>query len=331
MRHVADANEAKIAGEWMSLGRIVLLLLAVAVGAGTILLVEGNTTLVTLHLGSFAGRAEAPLWLVVASAFLGGAVTAGLLVGLVWLTGPFFKVLVGIFFVFVLCVAAAVMGMRGAAGIALLVGLLLLLAAVTWERRGDLATAATGVRTGAGTSWRAIWAALGAIHSELTEWAQGLMSIPSAVGAPPTAAPPLVAPPPPSVIALLIVLLLATALLGSTMLLRAALVLAFAAAGIVAALRAMTLVRVGTPIEMRARYGGLGGGRGGWRLSQPASLLLIAAILLAAAVGLAPVERGPELRRPADAKPAAEPAPKKAEQEKAPEPAKPASPPPQQH
>lgn len=316
----------------MSLGRVVLLLLAVALGAGAVLLVEGNTTVVGLHLGSFAGRAEAPLWLVIASAFLGGAITAGLLVGLVWLIGPFFKVLVGIFFVFILCLAAAVMGMRGAAGVALLVGLLLLLAAVTWERRADLATAATGVRTGAGTSWRAIWAALGAVHTELATWAQGLMSIPPAVGAPPTAAPlpPLVAPPPPSVIALLIVLLLATALVGSTMLLRAALVLAFAAAGIVAALRAMTLVRVGTPIEMRARYGGLGGGRGGWRLSQPASLLLIAAILLAAAVGLAPVDRGPELRRPADAKPA-EPAPKKAEQEKAPETAKPASSSPTQH
>src|SRR5438552_3359780 len=125
------------------------------------------------------------------------------------------------------------------------------------------------------------------------------MAIPPAVGTQPAAAapPPLVAAPPPSIIALLVVLLLATVLLGSTMLLRAALVLAFAAAGVVAALRAMALVRVGTPIELRARYGGLGGGRGGWRLSQPASLLLIAAILLAPAVGLAQVDRGPKLRR----------------------------------
>jgi hypothetical protein len=91
----------------MSLSRVVLLLLAVALGAGAVLLVEGNTTIVGLHLGSFAGRAEAPLWLVIASAFLGGAITAGLLVGMVWLIGPFFKVLVSIFFVFILCLAAA--------------------------------------------------------------------------------------------------------------------------------------------------------------------------------------------------------------------------------
>lgn len=303
----------------MSLGRVVLLLLAVALGAGAVLLVEGNTTIVGLHLGSFAGRAEAPLWLVIASAFLGGAITAGLLVGLVWLIGPFFKVLVGIFFVFILCLAAAVMGMRGAAGVALLVGLLLLLAAVTWERRGDLATAATGVRTGAGTSWRAIWAALGAVHTELATWAQGLALYPPAVAA-----------PPPAVIGLLIVLL-ASVLLGSTILLRAALVLAFAAAGVIAALRAMTLVRVGTPIELRARYGGFGGGRGGWRLSQPASLLLIATVLLGAAVGLAQVDRGPELRRPTDVKPAPASAPKKEESEKAPEAAKATSPSPTPH
>jgi hypothetical protein len=304
----------------MSLGRVVLLLLAVALGAGTVLLVEGNTTIVGLHLGSFAGRAEAPLWLVIASAFLGGAITAGLLVGMVWLIGPFFKVLVGIFFVFILCLAAVVMGMRGAAGIALLVGLLLLLAAVTWERRVDLATAATGVRTGADTSWRAIWAALGTVHTELATWAQGLASTPPAVAA-----------PPPAVIGLLTVLLLASVLLGSTILLRAALVLAFAAAGVIAALRAMTLVRVGTPIELRARYGGFGGGRGGWRLSQPASLLLIATVLLGAAVGLAQVDRGPELRRPTDVKPAPASAPKKEESEKAPEAAKAASPSPTPH
>jgi hypothetical protein len=191
--------------------------------------------------------------------------------------------------------------------------LLLLFVAAAWERRADLAAGATGVRTGVRTSWNGIWAALGAVHAELTAWAQGF-----------TLNPPAIAPPPPSVIGLLIVLLLTPVLLGSTILVRTALVLAFAAAGIVAALRAMALVRVGTPIELRARYGGLGGGQGGWRLSQPASLLLIAAILLGAAVGLAQVDRGPEPQRPADVKPAPEPAPKKEVSEKAPEAATPA-------
>jgi len=226
----------------MSLGRLVLLLLVLAVSAGAVLLVEGNTTPVSLHLASFAARAEAPLWLVIAFAFLGGAIAAGLLAGSFWLIGPFFD-------------------------------------------------------------------------AKLADWVRGLTTNPPAY-VPPS--------PPPPVMGLLIVLLLATALLGSTILLRAALLLAFAVAGVIAALWAMALVRVGTPIELRARYGGLGGGQGGWRLSQPASLLLIATVLLGAAVGLAQIDRGPELPRPADAKPAPEPAPKKEASEKAPEAAKPA-------
>jgi len=299
----------------MSFGRVVvLLLLALAVGAAAVLVVEGNTTPVSLHLGSFAAHAEASLWLVITFAFLGGAIATGLLAGSFWLIGPFYNILIGALFVLVLSAAATVLGTGSPAGIALLVGLLLLLVAAAWDRRADLAAGATGVRTGVRTSWNGIWAGLGAVHAELTAWAQGF-----------TLNPPAIAPPPPSVIGLLIVLLVAPVLLDSTILVRTALVLGFAAAGIVAALRAMALVRVGIPIELRARYGGLGGGQGGWRLSQPASLLLIAAILLGAAVGLAQVDRGPELRRPADIKPASESAPKKVESKKAPEAVTPAS------
>ncbi|MEH2546398.1 hypothetical protein V1283_003043 [Bradyrhizobium sp. AZCC 2262] len=300
----------------MSLGRVVLLLLllALAVGAGAVLLVEGNTTPVSLHLGSFAALTETSLWLVIALAFLGGAIAPVLLAGLIWLIGPFFKILIGTLFVLTLCAAAAIVGVRSSAGLALLVGLLLLLFAVTWECRADLVAGATAVRTSVLTSWNGVWAALGAIQVELTAWVRGF-----------AANPPAVAAPPPSVLALLILLLVATVLLGSTILLRSGLILAFGAAGVVAALRAMALVRVGTPIELRARSGGLGGSQGGWRLSQPASLLVIATILLGAAVGLAQVDRGPEQRRPADIKPAPEPGSKKEASEKAPEAANPLS------
>jgi hypothetical protein len=235
-------------------------------------------------------------------AFVGGALTAGVLAGAAWLLGPFYKVLIGTFFVLLLCVAAAVLGTRGVAGAALLVGLMLLLVAAAWERRADIVAGATKVWNGTGTLWNAIWAALNAVLTQLTAWAQGF-----------TQNPPVITPPPPSVIALLIVFLLAPAVLGSTILVRTALVLALAAAGIVAALRALALVRVGNPIELRARSGGFGGGQGGWRLSQPASSLLIAAVLLGAAVGLAQIDRRPEPQRPPDATPAAEVMPKKKE------------------
>jgi len=111
---------------------------------------------------------------------------------------------------------------------------------------------------------------------------------------------------------LLVIILLAPVLMGSTILVRAALVLALAAAGIVAVLRALPLVRLGEPIELRARSAGLGGGQGGWRLSQPGSLLLIAGVVLGAAVGLAQVDRRLEPRS-TDTKPSVEVAQKKDE------------------
>jgi hypothetical protein len=305
----------------MPLGRVVLLLLfALAVGAGAILTIEGNTTPVSLHLGSSAAHIEVPLWLIITFAFVGGAMAASVLAGSFWLIGPFYYILIGGLFALALSAAVAVLGVGTAAAISLLIGLLLLLVAMAWERRADLAAAAAGIRTCARASWSGILAGLKAVHAELTAWVQDLSST-----------PPAIAPPPPSVIGLIIVLLLASVLLGSTILVRTALVLTFAAAGIVAALRAITMVGVGIPIELRARYGGLGGGQGGWRLSRPASLLLIAAILLGAAVGLAQVDRGFELTRPVDGKLVPEPTSKRGEPEKAPEAATPASSTPARH
>jgi hypothetical protein len=106
--------------------------------------------------------------------------------------------------------------------------------------------------------------------------------------------PPVIVAPPRSVIVLLILLLLAPVLLGSTILLRSVLMLILAAFGIGAAVNAIGLVLAGQRIEVRSLNGGLGGGSAGWRLSQPASLLLVAAILIAAAVGLAQADRHPE-------------------------------------
>src|SRR4051794_37007926 len=112
----------------MSVGRVALLLvLTLAVGAGGTLVIEGNTAPVSLHLGSFTTHAEASLWIVIAFAFLGGAITVGLLAGSVWLLGLSFNILIGT--VFALILAAAVIGNRGDVRVALLVGLLSLLVA----------------------------------------------------------------------------------------------------------------------------------------------------------------------------------------------------------
>jgi hypothetical protein len=208
--------------------------------------------------------------------------------------GPFFHVLVGSLFALVLCAVGAILEKRGAAGVASLAGLLLLIMATAYERRINIANAAGALRTGLRGMWGGSSAALAATHTELTNWVQGL-----------THNPPVIAPPPPSGIVMLFVILLVPVVMGSTILVRAALVLALAAAGIVAVLRALTLVRLGQPIELRARSGGLAGGQGGWRLSQSGSLLLIAAVVLGAAVGLAQVDRRTEPQ------PAAETAPKK--------------------
>src|SRR5215471_18361933 len=123
-----------------------LLVVAVAVGAAAALLVEGNTSPVSLHLGSFAAHTEASLWLVVALAFAAGVITTGVLMATTSLSGPFFKILIGGLFILLLCAAGVVLGMRGTAGAALLVGLVLLLLAASWELRALIFAAAAGVR-----------------------------------------------------------------------------------------------------------------------------------------------------------------------------------------
>ncbi len=72
----------------MSWGRVtVLLLLALSVGIGGTLVVEGNTVPVSLHLGSFPGHARAALWAIVGMAFLGGAIAASLVTGTLRVAG----------------------------------------------------------------------------------------------------------------------------------------------------------------------------------------------------------------------------------------------------
>jgi hypothetical protein len=260
----------------------VLVLLGFAIGVGAVLLVEGNPAVVSVHVGWFAAHADLSLWLVIAFSFLSGTITAGILAATARLDGPLFHVLVGSLFALVLCGVGAILGTGGAAGVALLVGLLLLVIATAYERRINIANAARGFGTGSQAIWNGLSWALGATHKELTDWIQGLMHNPPGIA------------PPPSGIILVFVILLAPVVMGSTILLRAALVLALAAAGIVSVLRALALVRGGQPIELRARSGGLGSSQGGWRLSQPGSLLLIAAVVLGAAIGLAQVDRRTE-------------------------------------
>jgi hypothetical protein len=81
--------------------------------------------------------------------------------------------------------------------------------------------------------------------------------------------------------------LAASALLGDTIVLRVALALCFASAALWVAYYAFTELRAGHPIETESRFGGLGGGLGGWRISSAAGLLLLTAVLTGAAVALA--------------------------------------------
>jgi hypothetical protein len=71
--------------------------------------------------------------------------------------------------------------------------------------------------------------------------------------------------------------------------------------------QAITMIRGGAPVELRSLFGGLGGGQGGWRLSAPASLLLIAAVQLAGAVGFANLDFPLKTSRPNSAPRAVQP------------------------
>jgi hypothetical protein len=84
-----------------------------------------------------------------------------------------------------------------------------------------------------------------------------------------------------------IAVLAASALLGDTLLLRVALALSFAAGALGVAHYTFTELRAGHAVETESRFGGLGGGLGGWRISSAAGLLLLTAVLAGAAVALA--------------------------------------------
>jgi hypothetical protein len=85
----------------------------------------------------------------------------------------------------------------------------------------------------------------------------------------------------------IVILLVASALLGDTVLVRAGLALGFAGAALAAAYHTFIELRRGRPLETESRFGGLGGGLGGWRISSTASLLLLTVVLTGAAVTLA--------------------------------------------
>lgn len=97
----------------------------------------------------------------------------------------------------------------------------------------------------------------------------------------------------------LVALLAASAALHDLILVRILLALFLGLGSLVTALRLIEVLRAGEAIEFHSRTGGLGGGLGGWRLSQPAGLLILTAILAGAAVTV--VATGP---RPPDPKPA---------------------------
>jgi hypothetical protein len=69
--------------------------------------------------------------------------------------------------------------------------------------------------------------------------------------------------------------------------LQATLIILFGSAALMAAARLIELLQRGEAIELQSHWGGLGGALGGWRLSPPASLLLLTLVLSAGLAGLA--------------------------------------------
>ena len=90
-----------------------------------------------------------------------------------------------------------------------------------------------------------------------------------------------------------IALLAASALLADTILLRVALAVCFAVAALGVAYYTFTEFRAGHLVETESRFGGLGGGLGGWRISSAACLLLLTVVLTGAAVALATYSTNP--------------------------------------
>jgi hypothetical protein len=84
-----------------------------------------------------------------------------------------------------------------------------------------------------------------------------------------------------------IALVFASALLDDMMPIRAGVALGFAIAAMTAAYHTLVLLRGGRPLEGESRFGGLGGGIGGWRLSSTGSLMLLTMIFAAAAAVVA--------------------------------------------
>jgi hypothetical protein len=81
-------------------------------------------------------------------------------------------------------------------------------------------------------------------------------------------------------------LLVAAAFFHELALSRIAVLIVLGPAALLAATRTIELLGRGDAVELQSRWGGLGGGLGGWRLSPAASLLLLTLFLAGAAVAV---------------------------------------------
>lgn len=263
----------------MGLIRVTLIMACgLLVGAVAMVLFQGNHAPVDIRFWSADPVVRAPLWLTMTAAFFGGAAATGVVAAAASPNAAFVKLLVGVVLAALLWAVSDMPGQQATlAGRAAAAGFLLLLAALAWDVRGPVRTA-----------WDSTRDALASGLEGMSAWIGGLVSTPRVV-----------APPPTMALVLLVVLLLSPVLLGSVAPIRAALALASCAAGLAAAAGSVALLRRGESVEFRTRGGSLGGGQGGWRLSRAATLVLLAALFLGAAVGLAPADRPVERPPPA--------------------------------
>lgn len=237
-----------------------------------------------------AASRSLPLWNVVALAFGSGVLATGVIVWLLWPGGWLPGLLLGGVLLVALFAAAAFVHPPDAVRAVAPVAIALIVVVPLWLSRGWFAASATAIWDFLRGLWNQGWALIDGVLTSLAQWAGGMLLAQVAPVDPQgqgNAAPPPAASVPRPLVAFLIILLLGPALFGSMILVRTVLILVLATIGIGIGISAMTIVQRGQPVELRTRQGGLGGGQGGWRLSQPASLLLIAAVLLGAAVGLA--------------------------------------------
>jgi hypothetical protein len=99
---------------------------------------------------------------------------------------------------------------------------------------------------------------------------------------------------------------------GQITFLSACIVVPLALGALATVYQLLTLINFGGTIEVESRWGGLGGGLGGWRLSREASLLLLALALIAGTVAAVQPVASPTTGVVTEAKRTGEPADAKA-------------------